>query len=293
MGRMGRWIRVLFRDQRPGLRDGMPHRSQFQLLGHAGPDQSLALGRRLAKPDVDRRQHDYHYDHNPEYHPGRQPNCHHHAKYQKHAEDVRSDDDRRLVNERPVHSPADILANYRPPLAGVDHAVAVEGYQDDASLPSGGYWIIKNSWGTGGGDGTGYYDVPYGDLEIHGDIVAINTAVYYTGAMKTVTWTGAASQGTIWTSAAGTAYRNWSDGAAWVNQETQATFDATASNRTIQIINPVIAHDLIFNASGYSLNNDSNGALTVTAGGIQANQSVTINVPVTIVARRRGPPPAA
>ena len=82
--------------------------------------------------------------------------------------------------------------------------------------------------------------------------------------------------------AAGTAYRNWSDGAAWVNQETAATFDATASNRTISIINPVIAHQLIFNASGYSLNNYSNGALTVTAGGIQANQSVTINVPVTV-----------
>ena len=92
---------------------------------------------------------------------------------------------------------------------------------------------------------------------------------------------------------AGTAYRNWSDGAAWVNQKTAATFDATANNRTIAIINPVIAHQLIFNASGYSLNNYSNGALTVTAGGIQANQSVTINVPVTVGVRRRGPPPAA
>ncbi len=100
--------------------------------------------------------------------------------------------------------------------------------------------------------------------------------------MKSVTWTGAASQGSIWTSAAGTAYRNWSDGAAWVNQETAATFDTTASNRTISIINPVIAHQLIFNASGYSLNNSSNGSLTVTSGGIQANQSVTINVPVTV-----------
>ena len=81
------------------------------------------------------------------------------------------------------NSPADILANYRAPTAGVDHAVAVVGYQDDASIPSGGYWIIKNSWGATAGDGTGYYDVPYGDLELHGDIVAINTAVYYTGAM--------------------------------------------------------------------------------------------------------------
>ena len=106
--------------------------------------------------------------------------------------------------------------------------------------------------------------------------------------MKSVTWTGAASQGTIWTTATSSSYRNWSDGAAWVNQETQATFDTTASNRTISIINTAIAHGLIFNASGYSLNNYSNGALTVTGGGIQANYSVAINVPVTVGARKRG-----
>ena len=165
--------------------------------------------------------------------------------------------------------------------------MAVEGYQDDASLPSNGYWIIKNSWGTGGGDGTGYYDVPYGDLELHGDIVAINTPVYYTGAMKSVTWTGTGSVGPYWTTAIQSGYRNWSGGMAWGNQETWATFDDSSSNRTISIISTVIAHQLTFGTvttgtGNYSLNNYSNGALTVTAGGIQANESAAINVPVTI-----------
>ncbi len=147
--------------------------------------------------------------------------------------------------------------------SAMDHEVSLVGYVDDANMANGcgGYWIIKNSWGTGCGvNGTGYYYIPYNNIEVHGDISAITGAVYYTGALKSVTWTGGASQGSIWTTAAGTAYRNWSDGAAWVNQETAATFDTTASNRTIAIINSVFAHDLIFNASGYSLNNSSNGA---------------------------------
>jgi autotransporter-associated beta strand protein len=178
---------------------------------------------------------------------------------------------------------ADLETNYRGPVSNMDHCVSLVGYADNAGVPSGGYWIVKNSWGTGGGvNGSGYYYIPYNDIEAHSDINAITGAVSYTGAMKSVTWTGVGAAGPIWTAATGSAYYNFSDHATWVNQETAATFDATASNRTIEIINPVIAHQMIFNASGYSLNNGSNGALTVTAGGIQANQSVTINVPVTV-----------
>jgi autotransporter-associated beta strand protein len=182
------------------------------------------------------------------------------------------------------NSPADILANYRPPLAGVDHAVAVEGYQDDASLPSGGYWIIKNSWGATAGDGTGYYDVPYGDLEIHGDIVAINTAVYYTGAMATVTWGGGTG---TWSLGGG----NWSGSDqygnalptyAWENKETAATFNTVGGSMTIN--GTVIAHGITIasGATGYVFNGVNNGALTVTAGGITAHESVAFNVPVWI-----------
>ena len=67
----------------------------------------------------------------------------------------------------------------------------------------------------------------------------------------------------------------------WVNQECQAIFDSTGSNRAITISNTVIAHGLTFNAggTGYSF---TGGSLTVTAGGIQANESVTIGSQVYI-----------
>ena len=86
-------------------------------------------------------------------------------------------------------SVADLEANYRGPVPGEDHEVSLVGYCDDAKVPSGGYWIIKNSWDTGWG-ASGYGFVPYGDLENHNDISAITGAVYYTGAMASATWKG-------------------------------------------------------------------------------------------------------
>lgn len=40
------------------------------------------------------------------------------------------------------------------------HAVFCAGYQTDSSVPGGGSFIIKNSWGTGWGDG-GYFYMPF------------------------------------------------------------------------------------------------------------------------------------
>lgn len=56
---------------------------------------------------------------------------------------------------------------------------------------------------------------------------------------------------------------------------------STSTAKGITISGPAIAHSLTFNsgATGYSF---SGGSLTVTAGGISANESVTIGSPVTI-----------
>jgi C1A family cysteine protease len=65
------------------------------------------------------------------------------------------------------------------PVGSVNHAVCIVGYQDDPALPEGGYWIVKNSWGsTWGPTGDGYGYVLYDDIERHGRVHAITGEAY-------------------------------------------------------------------------------------------------------------------
>lgn len=173
-------------------------------------------------------------------------------------------------------SPAAIKANYRGPVWGLDHEVVLVGYYDDPTMPTGGYWVIKNSWDTGYAD-NGYGYIPYGNIEIHNDVSALTGGVYYTGTMASATWKGGAaawsSGGNNWTNDAnGNAY-------AWENKETAATFGGSGAPVTIN--GSVIAHSLTINAGsvGYSF---SGGSLTVTAGGITANEDVAFSSPLFI-----------
>lgn len=47
---------------------------------------------------------------------------------------------------------------------GANHAIALVGYDD-----AGGYWIGKNSWGTGWGDG-GFFKIGYGECSVESDV---------------------------------------------------------------------------------------------------------------------------
>lgn len=58
---------------------------------------------------------------------------------------------------------------------GANHAVILVGWKDDSSIENGGYWIVKNSWGTNWGY-DGFFNIEYGSLNI--DNVDINWAKY-------------------------------------------------------------------------------------------------------------------
>lgn len=74
------------------------------------------------------------------------------------------------INTSDWYSPTGI--SMTDPLGLVNHAITVVGYMDDLSISSGGYWIIKNSWGVGWND-NGYGYIKYGDIEKHDRIHAI------------------------------------------------------------------------------------------------------------------------
>ncbi len=74
------------------------------------------------------------------------------------------------------------------------HAMVLVGYQDDASVPGGGFFIIRNSWGNSWAEkseyGSGYGTIPYryitdycweaftGDAEPQGKVCFMATAAY-------------------------------------------------------------------------------------------------------------------
>ncbi|MBN2024716.1 MAG: autotransporter-associated beta strand repeat-containing protein [Pirellulales bacterium] len=156
------------------------------------------------------------------------------------------------------------------------HAVLIVGFHDDVNVPGGGYWIIKNSWGTGWADG-GYGKISYAARPRRpSDANALTGPVYYTGSMATATWTGGAGTwnagGTRWTSE-GSTY-------TWVNQETSAIFNGPGAAVTIS--GTVIAHGMTIStgATGYTFSGGT--GLTLTAGGLTADESLTINTPLYV-----------
>ena len=185
-----------------------------------------------------------------------------------------------------LYSTIDALkSNYHTPRDAVDHAVVVVGYYDDASCPTGGYWVIKNSWGSTAGDGTGYYYAPYGNIENHNTVDAMTGPVYYTGAMAASTWKGGSK---VWSNGGENWTKTQENGVAvaavdyvWENKETSATFNASTTGTAITLDGSVISHGLTIstNAKNYSF---SGGSLTVTAGGIVANESLTVNSPIYV-----------
>jgi autotransporter-associated beta strand protein len=196
---------------------------------------------------------------------------------------------------------ADLRASNYVYSPGGGHAVSLVGFVDDATCPTGGYWIIKNSWTSANGD-NGYNYLPYGSSVEANHCQNTLGAVYYTGPMyhtgpwdatgvdhtgtaATNTWKGTTNA--TWNTSSGTA-GNWSNNSTgqaftWLNQELQAVFDGTGNNKAITVSGKVNAHGLTISTSGYSFAPaDSNSALTITSGGVTSTDNVNFTTPVFI-----------
>ena len=186
--------------------------------------------------------------------------------------------------------------NYVAPSGNANHEIVLVGYQDDAKVPTGGYWIIKNSWNASWGN-NGYGYIPYGSLEFYNDTSYLTKGVYYNGPMYHVGPSG--SGGTDYTGTAATALWSGSGGAtsehvrvqhlehrrhgvhlAQPGSPSQFRFDGKQSGNRHQRHRHCPRNELRQRRRPATLSPAA--ALTVTAGGIQAGESVTINSPITI-----------
>jgi hypothetical protein len=76
--------------------------------------------------------------------------------------------------------PGGCLAAGADDVGDINHAVVIVGYEDDPGMPEGGYWIVRNSWGSGWGD-DGYGYIKYGVVEGHHRVHAVTGDAWYVG----------------------------------------------------------------------------------------------------------------
>jgi C1A family cysteine protease len=62
------------------------------------------------------------------------------------------------------HNPDEYYSNPGP-VQNINHQVVIVGWKDNLSIPNGGYWIVKNSFGQEWGN-DGYFNIEYGSLNI-------------------------------------------------------------------------------------------------------------------------------
>lgn len=63
-----------------------------------------------------------------------------------------------------IHDPNAYYPKFKPTL-GFNHVVMILGWKDNPIIPTGGYWICKNSWGDSFGY-NGFFNIAYGSLNI-------------------------------------------------------------------------------------------------------------------------------
>ena len=161
------------------------------------------------------------------------------------------------------------------PTHGINHAVVIVGYKDDSSIPSGGYFIVKNSWGASAGEGgvllrilsrSSWHKTPCS----HARASRPGPERYWSGSGV---WNNAQNWRTIHNGA----YNN----ATW-RDYSNAMFEGTPG--TVNVATNATAYMLNFASGGYTLNGAGAITLAGRGAGIDApvNGDVTINNPLTL-----------
>jgi hypothetical protein len=71
-----------------------------------------------------------------------------------------------------THHAATDYFPHSDPSGGINHIVIIMGWKDNESIPHGGYWICKNSWGPNWGY-NGLFNLEYGGLNIESNFSTI------------------------------------------------------------------------------------------------------------------------
>ncbi|MBN1851720.1 MAG: autotransporter-associated beta strand repeat-containing protein [Pirellulales bacterium] len=171
----------------------------------------------------------------------------------------------------------------------MDHAMLLVGYRDDSDYEGGGYYIVKNSWGTGltrfpdgriKWDYEGFSRIAYANVTRLPEYVdAITGQSYYTGSMGTLTWIN--NDGGAW-STSGTSWTMGGSSRKWLNGEYSAVFDSPTNPSSSISVGDVSAHqiDITSGATGYWFT--GSGRLLVTQGGIHTQEDCTIDCTVAL-----------
>lgn len=162
-----------------------------------------------------------------------------------------------------------------------NHAILIIGYTDDATVPGGGYFIVKNSWGTGWGEGFGsdpggFFRIAYSELtspvQFGSHALAYNFSTptcYYAIGTTSATVSAAAASGSFSVTAGSTCTWGAKSGATWL----------TVTSPAIGQGNGSVAYSVAANTGTAA----RTGTITVVDGNAGTAATYTVTQPAPIV----------
>jgi C1A family cysteine protease len=154
------------------------------------------------------------------------------------------------------------------------HAILMVGYTDDATMPGGGYFIVKNSWGTGwgepfGNDAGGYFRIAYSEL--NSQVQFASYAMAYDFAVPTCSYSVTPTGNTI-TSNGGT-------GNVVISAGSSCTWEAKSNASWLSISSSPTNQgngSISFSAAANIGTTSRTGSITITDGSSNVVSTFTV-----------------